>query len=72
MTDLERVGLAARRNAYAIKDSLWLEERERTFMANAFFAFADEIAMLAKESRREALGAAQLRPLASMGGCRRI
>lgn len=43
MTDLEKVELAARRNAEAISKTVWMDEAARGFLSNAFFAFADEI-----------------------------
>jgi hypothetical protein len=51
MTDLELVILAARRNADAIRKSAWVGERERSFMSNAFDAFADELRDILKDRR---------------------
>lgn len=49
MTDLEKVELAARRTGSDILASVWIDERERQFLANAFLAFADTIAQIIKD-----------------------
>jgi hypothetical protein len=53
MTDFEKfasaIELAARRNASAISQSVWISDRERKFMSNAFLAFGDEIAKIIKD-----------------------
>jgi hypothetical protein len=41
---MNAIEAAARRTALAIRESVWIAEHERTFMANAFDAIADEIA----------------------------
>lgn len=53
MKDIEKIELAARRNAEAIRKSVWAGERERRFMANAFDAFADEILKIVKSREVE-------------------
>ena len=53
---LEKVELAARRNGDAIAKSVWIEERERQFMSNAFLAFADEIRIIVKDHRDNGQG----------------
>jgi len=51
VTDLETIVEAAKRNADAIRKSVWIGEPERVFMSNAFLAFADEIRNVVKESK---------------------
>lgn len=67
-TDFEKfasaIELAARRNGSAIKKSVWINEHERTFMSNAFLAFADEIATIIKDHNKAAPNA----PLTSVVG----
>jgi hypothetical protein len=41
---MNAIEAAARRTALSIRESVWIAEHERTFMANAFDAIADEIA----------------------------
>ena len=56
--DLDIIESAARELGKDIRESVWVNERERTFLSNAFLAFADKLREVIRERNRQEIAAA--------------
>ncbi len=58
MRDLEKVVAAAKTTGESIRESVWVADPLRSFLANAFLAFGDDLQKIVNEDKKREIAAA--------------